>query len=273
MARRRKRKQTKSKPVKWAVGILLVCITAVVTAQWKEKTPATAHTDYEDLEIPSRLYDREEQIIRHTGYAVSYNELWRLPNWVGYELTREKTEGTVARAKHFVPDPQVLGASAVTTDYSNSGYDRGHMAPAADMKWSTAAMKESFYLSNICPQLHNLNAGDWKELEDKVREWARTDSAVVVVSGPIVGQKPERIGVNKVAVPEAFYKVILAPYTFPPKAIGFIMPHQKSNRPLRTYAVCVDSVEARTGIDFFPSLPDEIETKVESEARPGQWGL
>ena len=134
-------------------------------------------------------------------------------------------------------------------------------------------MKESFYLSNICPQRHSLNAGDWKELEEKAREWARKDCTVVVVCGPIVGKHPKRIGVNKVAVPEAFYKVILAPYTSPPKAIGFIIPHQKGNRPLWTYAVCVDSVEARTGIDFFPSLPDETETRIEAEVRPEQWGL
>lgn len=234
-------------------------------------TPAVSQ--YEGLEIPARLHDQEEQMIRHTGYTVSYNEAWRMPNWVGYELTQEEVNGKVRRAKHFLPDPLVSGISATSEDYARSGYDRGHMAPAADMKWSKTAMKESFYFSNMCPQLHSLNAGDWKELEEKVREWAVRDSAIIIISGPIVDKKPKRIGVNKVAVPEAFYKVILSPYTSLPRAIGFIMKHRKGNRPLHVYAVSVDSVEKATGIDFFPALPDKTERKVESSFSLKQWGL
>ncbi len=273
MVRRKAKKKPQRQFDKWISGILFLGISALFATLWKGNSPVTDTPGYNDLEIPARLYDREEQIIRHTGYTVSYNEQWRLPNWVGYELTREETKGTVARAKHFVPDPLVHGISATTGDYANSGYDRGHMAPAADMKWSTQAMKESFYLSNICPQLHNLNAGDWKELEEKVREWARQDSAIIIISGPVVRDNPKRIGVNQVAVPDAFYKVVLAPYASSPKAIGFIMKHEKGNRPLRSYAVSVDSVEKVTGIDFFTELPDETETKVESQVHPQQWGL
>lgn len=228
---------------------------------------------YEGLHLSAPLYDREEQIFHHSGYSVSYNEMWRLPNWAGYELTREKTKGTVPRATHFNPNPRVIGVSATNQDYANSGYDRGHLVPAADMKWSKQAMEESFYFTNICPQLHNLNAGDWKELEEKVREWAVKDSAIVVVSGPIVSKKPKRIGVNKVAVPKAFFKVILSPYAHPPQAIGFIMNNEKCNKPLRKYAVTVDSVEVVTGIDFFPTLPNEVEEKVESKYKLDYWRL
>ena len=119
-----------------------------------------------------------------------------------------------------------------------------------------------------------MNAGDWKELEEKVREWAQRDSAIIIVSGPIInGDNPKRIGVSQVAVPDAFYKVILAPYLSTPRAIGFIMKHQKGNHPLRSYAVSVDSIESLTGIDFFPELPDAMEKEVEAKTQPEEWGL
>lgn len=274
MGKRKGKKKTHRQFGKWLTGILILSISTLFATHWKDNLPPASAPKYEELEIPSRLFDREEQIIRHTGYTVSYNEFWRLPNWVGYELTREKARGTVARAKHFKADPLVQGISADNRDYSRSGYDRGHMAPAADMKWSTRAMKESFYFSNICPQLHNLNAGDWKELEESIREWAHKDSAIIVISGPIIkGSNPRRIGVNQIAVPEAFFKVVLAPYLSKPKAIGFIMKQEKGNHPLRSYVVSVDSVEKLTGIDFFPVLPDDIENKVEAKAIPREWGL
>lgn len=274
MAKKKGKRKPQRSFSKWLLGILIIGISTLFATQWKGVPLSQPTTKYEGVEIPARLFDREEQIIHHTGYSVSYNELLRLPNWVGYELTREKTTGTVARAKHFQPDPLVQGISADNQDYSHSGYDRGHMAPAADMKWSTQAMKESFYFSNICPQLHNLNAGDWKELEEKVREWAQRDSAIIIVSGPIInGDNPKRIGVSQVAVPDAFYKVILAPYLSTPRAIGFIMKHQKGNHPLRSYAVSVDSIESLTGIDFFPELPDAIEKEVEAKTQPEEWSL
>ena len=247
--------------------------------QSAELTPATVETQVtdsqkpiNDLEIPSRLYNREEQIIRHTGYTVSYNDNWRIPNWVAYELTLEKTLGTVKRSNKFVADPLVDGVETHTSDYSNSGYDRGHMAPAADMKCSEKPMRESFYLSNICPQLHNLNAGDWKELEEKGRDWAQEEGSIFIVCGPIVSETPNRNGVTKIAVPDAFFKVFLC-YGKQSKAIGFIMPHKKGSHPLHSYAMSIDEVEEITGIDFFPNLPNEQEEELEAMNNPSAWGL
>ena len=117
-------------------------------------------------ELPRVIKNQPEQVIQHLGYTVSYNPEWLVPNWVAYELTNFETGGEQERKNHFKPDPLVNGDPVVTSDYSNSGYDRGHMAPAADMKWSEQAMRESFYMTNMCPQLHNLNAGDWKDLEE-----------------------------------------------------------------------------------------------------------
>lgn len=203
--------------------------------------------------------------MKRTGYTASYNADYKTPHWVAWELTKKETQGKETRTDKFLPDPDVLGAKAYTTDYTNSGYDRGHMAPAADMKWSRQAMEESFYLSNICPQNPNLNRGDWNDLEEQSRQWARKYGKIYIVCGPIYDSKrPKRIGNNKVAVPDAFYKVILVNDKKDPKAIGFIFPNKAGSKPLKRYAVSVDSVEKRTDIDFFPTLPDEVEDRIEA---------
>ena len=229
---------------------------------------------YDELEIPL-LSDsgRSQQVIRHTGYTVSYNSTLRLPNWVAYELTREEARGTEKRSDRFVADPQIEGTTVTNADYARSGYDKGHMAPAADMKWSRTAMKESFYFSNICPQHPELNRRKWKDLEEKIRDWGIADSAVVIVCGPIIGKSNATIGRNKVTVPQRFFKVILSPYTNPPRAIGFLFPNERSVAPLHSYAVTVDSVEQVVGMDFFSALPDELENAVEAELTPSQWGI
>lgn len=213
------------------------------------------------------------EIVRHTGYVVSHNSKLKVPNWVGYELTEREVNGTNPRDDDFQPDPDVKGHKAQLADYKGSGYDRGHMAPAADMKWSKKVMRESFYLSNMCPQDPSLNRGDWNDLEEKVRKWARRDSAIVVVCGPILSKRPETIGRGKVAVPKAFFKVILSPYSQSPSAIGFVMPNTSGNNPLRSYAMTVDEVERLTSFDFFSALPDSLEDAVEAKCDLKYWNL
>lgn len=241
-------------------------VTAVITESDKEEISG-------DLERPVFSTTRPEQVITHAGYTVSYNPEWHIPNWVSYELTKDETLGNLKRADKFVVDPDVTSTCATNQDYSHSGYDRGHMAPAADMKWNSTVMKECFYFSNMCPQKHSLNAGRWKSLEEKVRNWAQEDSAIIVICGPILEKEYQTIGGNHVAVPQRFFKVILAPYTHSPKAIGFIMKNEKEELPLGSYAVSIDSVEKLTGMDFFSALPDDIENKVESNYSTSAWGL
>ena len=226
-----------------------------------------------DLEIPISLIPRQEQIIRHKGYTVSYNKDLKIPNWVSYELTRQETKGKEKRGDNFIADPLVKGAIATNADYARSGYDKGHMAPAADMKWSNTAMKESFYFSNMCPQHPELNRRKWKDLEEKIRDWAITDSAIIIICGPIIEKTPQKIGKNKVTVPQKFFKVILSPFTTSPKTIGFLFKNGRSVSPLATYAVSVDSIETLTGMDFFAPLPDDLENKIESQVNCDQWGL
>ena len=218
------------------------------------------------LEIPVDLKGRKKIRIKRIGYTVSYNNEYKTPYWVAWELKRSETKGDEERMSKFMPDPDLPEPRADHNDYTNSGYDRGHMAPAADMKWSKQAMEESFYMSNICPQNPNLNRGDWNDLEEKSRQWAKKYGAVYIACGPIYDTKrPKRIGNNKVAVPHAFYKVILINDKKNPQAIGFIFPNSAGHKPLKKYIVTVDSVEKRTNIDFFPALPDEVENRIEAE--------
>ena len=238
----------------------------------KIKEPVKSH---ENMEIPVLLTERNQQIIQHLGFTVSYNHDWLIPNWVAYELTAREVAGDLGRYDKFLPDPLVNGDPVVTKDYSNSGYDRGHMCPAADMKWSEQAMKESFYMTNICPQNHNNNAGDWKDLEELGRDLATKYGNIYICCGPIVENTNTKIGtVRRIVVPQAFYKVLLrqkadGQWT----AIGFVMPNQAGNRPLMTYMHSIDDVEQLTGIDFFPSLPDSIENAIESDFTISDWTL
>ncbi len=232
----------------------------------KQKIPTA-----EELEIPVMTAPRKGQIIRHTGYTVSYNENLRLPNWVAYELTRQETQGNVQRTDRFIADPQVKGVIATNADYTRSGYDKGHMAPAADMKWSVTAMKESFYFSNMCPQHPELNRRKWKDLEEKIRDWAIADSAIIIICGPIVEDSAQKIGKNRVVVPQKFFKVILSPFVDNPRAIGFLFDNERSVEPLGTYVVSVDSIETLTGMDFFAPLPDELEDSIEAKADIRLW--
>ena len=228
--------------------------------------------DFHNIEIPRITVERSDRVITHKGYTVSYNYDWKIPNWVAYELTDEEVMGEVPRYDRFKPDPMVpQGMTATTDDYKHSGYDRGHMAPAADMKWDEQVMKESFYLSNICPQNPNLNGGVWKNLEEQVRELALQKGKIFVVCGPIVNDTSETIGANKVVVPQAFYKVLLIETKGDIHTIGFVYENISGKKPMSTYAMSVDEVEEMTDIDFFPSLPDEIENKTEAEVDFSQW--
>lgn len=207
----------------------------------------------------------------YEGMDISFNPQYHIPNWVAWELTGQETDGPVTRTNKFSADPDMEGCGE-SWDYSYSGYDRGHMAPAGDMKWSKKAMDETFFMTNICPQAKVLNTGSWKRLEEKCRQWALADSSIYIICGPIIDGKPvEYIGDSKVYVPSAFFKVILSPYSNPARGIGFIMPNSKPKGGMQECAVSIDSVEAVTGHDFFSSLPDEIENEVESQCDFHYW--
>jgi endonuclease G len=226
---------------------------------------STDTTRLAGMEIPVYESSRGGQVLKRKAYTVSYDADYKTPQWVGWILTAAHTSGEVPRETQFYADPDVRGAKAYTKDYTGSGYDRGHMAPAGDMKWDEEAMRQSFYLTNVCPQNPSLNRGDWNDLEQMTRSWAKTYGAVAVVAGPIYyNQKPVRIGANKVAVPHAFFKVLLVGSGNALRAYGFIFPTVSGHRDIRKYQYSVDEVEKVTGMDFFSRLPDEVENSIEA---------
>ena len=221
------------------------------------------------LEIPKTK--DSEKIISHTGYSLLYNEKYKQANWVAYELTKQETNKIFERSNKFISDPKVKSVNAFDKDYKGSGYDKGHLAPAADMGWSATTMTESFYYSNMSPQQQGFNRGIWKKLEELVRTWAIENQAVYVVTGPVLSKGLSTIGYNKIAVPNYYYKVILD-YKEPNiKGIGFILPNESSKSLLQNYAVSIDSVEKVTGIDFFYLLKDQEENLIEKELCINCW--
>lgn len=231
-----------------------------------ENNSADTDIAIDGLEIPVSTRERDEIKLRRTGYTVSYNNFYKTPNWVAWELTRTETTGTETRKSKFLPDPDLPEPRVEHADYTHSGYDRGHMAPAADMKWSEKAMEESFYMSNICPQNQKLNRDDWKDLEDQCREWAKQYGQVYIACGPIYDQEsPKRIGVHQVAVPDRFFKVVLVYERKKPVAMGFLFENKAHHQSLQKYVVSVDHVEEETGLDFFSLLPDSVENHIESQ--------
>jgi len=222
------------------------------------------------LEIPE--YSKDEIIIEHIGYSLSFNELHRQANWVAYELTENEALGNYPRRNNFRVDPEIPKKTALPTDLRGTDFDRGHLAPAGDMAWSKQAMRESFYMSNISPQYYSFNRGAWKKLEGLIRSWAiEYESLYIVTAGVLEDSLPQVSKQSSVSVPNEFYKVVLD-YRGPEfKAIGFIMPNKKISSSLEKYVCTVDHVEAITGINFFHQLEDKIEHQLESNLDLSLW--
>ena len=124
-----------------------------------------------------------DDIIRHEGYTLRYRDQYKVADWVAYPLLAYETTGDADRKnEQFKPDPFVANGTALPSDYTRSGYDRGHLAPAGDFKFSQRMMRETFYMSNISPQAPQFNRGVWKELEEQVRAWAIRDKGIYVIN-------------------------------------------------------------------------------------------
>ncbi len=277
------RKKRKSTPLSMLIALIIMCGTWVTgngyvktdskstksTATQTSKTTATDKLC--EVTVPSSM-EKAGIRLQRTAYTLLYSKEWRLPVWVGWHLTKAHTNGSYERKGiKFAEDEDVPTPRATNADYVNSGYDRGHICPSGDNKWSEKAQLQSFLYTNCCPQLHNLNAGDWRELEEKCRDWAKKYGDIYIVAGPLMLNKQHRkIGKNKVIVPEAFFKVVLC-MKGTPKAIGFIYRNENTDKKMSSYVHSVDEVERITGYDFFAALPDAIEKKVEKTADLSQW--
>ena len=216
--------------------------------------------DTSELELELPAINPGDEIVRHYAYTLCFSDADKEPKWVAYVLKASYVGGHEKRPDNFMADPLIVTGSANTQDYTHSGYDRGHQVPAADMKWSRRAEEESFYMSNVCPQLHGFNDGIWNNLENSVRNLALRDGKLYIIVGPVLGGQLKKIGQDNVSVPKFFYKVILDTRAAGSQSVSaFIIPNQDLKEPFWDYSVSLDSVEKITGIKFFPKLRSKIQ--------------
>ena len=235
--------------------------------------PTTYGVSNVQYELP--YISKDDIIIRHTGYELSYNMTTNCPNWVAWELTGQEAESNeIKRIDSFKPDKQIPKSNRVyPAEYKNSGYDKGHMCPAADMKWSTQSMEDSFYMTNMCPQSPTLNRQWWQHLEDACRRWAMNDGRIYICCGPVYyGENKTFIG-NKVLVqvPDAFFKVVVSLKEGNERGIGFIYWNDDSRQIMSDVVMTINDIEFLTGFDFFTNVDDAIEERIESEANLKLW--
>ncbi len=221
--------------------------------------------------LPAPLTDRPEQLLIRKSYIVSYNKDWRLPNWVAWHLTAEHADGDAPRRNSFREDVQVPSPRATPQDYKGSGWSRGHMCPSGDNKWDESANHQTFLMTNICPQDTRLNSGLWNSIEMDCRKWSKKYGDIYIVCGPLpLRGAYNTIGDNKVAVPRAFFKVVLC-LSGAPKAFGFVVKNNSGEKKRDLYYNTVRDVERLTGLDFFHKLPDVIENMIETHANIYEW--
>jgi endonuclease G, mitochondrial len=213
------------------------------------------------------------QVITHDFYALSYNEKYEQAEWVAYKLTKKQLGHSNFNRPFFIEDRLVKTHSADWKNYKNSGYDKGHLCPAGDMRFSKKAYDDTFFTSNISPQLHDFNDGIWNRLEQKVRYWVSKYDTVYVITGGVLEDDLETIGREDVAVPKFFYKVLACTINGKTKMIGFLMPHEDSEKPLYEFVVPVDKIEQITHVNFFEKMDDKIENQLEKNMDYKDWSF
>ncbi len=271
-ARKNKRRQRRKARVERVQRVLQRVPLLTTPSKPAKPSQSVASSSLLYVAVPRGM---SNEVLTSEAMTVYFNPKYHIPNCVIYELT--ETEVTISDSPgaekrknyNYDKDPSTRN-SPEHWDYRSSGYDRGHMAPAMDMKWSPAAMRQCFYMTNMCPQDHDLNGGAWRLLEEKIHRWGKRDKRLIIATGPIMGKSVKTTGKScAVAIPDAFYKVVYAPEQG--RAIGFIYPNEPVSGSFKKRAVTIDEVERLTGLDFFPALPDNVENALESHANPDQW--
>lgn len=220
-----------------------------------------------DVSLPVAPPCSTDILIEHEGYSLLFDVKTMCARWVAWELTAEETRGRVSRQGVDFKEDELVPKECrvVSSDYNGGHYGRGHLCPAGDMKWSQQAMQDCHYMTNICPQTAELNKNWWEHLERACRQWARQEGSVYIVCGPIFSDSPRRFGKrHRMAVPQAFYKVVLSLRNGGEKALGFYYLNDDSRQPMEEAVRSVDEIERLTGIDFFASLPDAQEDRLEA---------
>ena len=225
----------------------------------------------EQKQLPAPIYNVPETLLYKNGFVISYNEDTRLPNWVFWHLTKAHVNGDVKRPGNaYHEDRSVPKPRATAADYRKGDLSRGHMCPAGDNKWNKNAMYDSFAYTNICPQTERCNSGVWNNIETSCREWAMDYDDIFIVCGPIYDGIPERMGPNEIAIPDAFFKVVVC-LNGKKKGIGFICDNIDASQSMKKCVVTIEEIERMTGIDFFPNLNSRDRRAIEENANLKDW--
>lgn len=212
-------------------------------------------------------------IIRHKHYFLSYSEEHEQAEWAAYYLTSDQNKKHNFERPYFKQDPLVDTESAHWNNYKNTGYDKVHLVPAADMKFDQDAYFDTFLTSNVSPQNHDFNAGIWNRLEEKIRYWADKYTALFIVTGGVLHNQLRTIGDEEVSVPDYFYKIVVRVQNEVLVMIPFLVPNEKSDAALHHFATTIDTIEAITGINFNEKLAEKIEQKIEKELSYKEWSF
>ena len=229
----------------------------------KEDSISNSKKSYTDFLLPELT---KSQIVVHQIYTLSYSEKDEQAEWVAYKLFKNSINNSVKRKGNFRKDLKVITGSASLNDYKKSGYDRGHLAPAKAMSFSNETMSESFYMSNMSPQKPSFNRGVWKKLEEKVRSWISISDSLYIVTGPVLSNPLGKIGENMVTIPNSYYKSIIRFKNNELFGVGFLLKNEKSKNELASFVVSIDSIEKRTGLNFFYKLDSVVQNRIEQNS-------
>ena len=213
------------------------------------------------------------ELIIHDHFQLSYVERFEQAAWVAYTLDKDHLTGDMRKRPYYIVDPMVSTGSADWRNFKGSGYDRGHLCPAGDRKFSESAYNQTFYTSNISPQDRQFNAGIWNELEQQVRRWARKYGRLHIITGGVLAKGLDTIGNEHVAVPESYYKVVIREEGVDIRVLGFLIPNAETDLQPEAFLISLDDLEALTGLDFFPELPEQAQQSVESTVDSRPWSF
>jgi endonuclease G, mitochondrial len=260
----------------WSVfsfGIIVIFLFASLTNSVLTSTISKKQENKKTQSFDFLPTSTTNQIVKHDYYSLSYNEKYEQAEWVAYELKKSYVRSSNFDRPYFIEDPKVKTRSADWRNYKKSGYDKGHLCPAGDMEFEINAYNDTFFTSNISPQIHDFNGGVWNRLEQKVRYWATKYDGVYVITAGVLQPNLKTIGQEKVLVPKCFYKILLDNSNGNYKMIAFLVPNEKSDKPLYSFVVSVDSIEKMTGIDFFPKLENKTENSLEKSSDYKAWSF
>ena len=255
--KKNKKQKKNAKSVKQSAISPLVSVPTIGKATGTAVKPQQNTNALLAVNIPKGV---SNQVLNYQTIRVNFNPALRIPNCVAYELTATMVDMADAPGHENRKNYNYARDNSVKTcpenwEYRGSGYSRGHMAPAMDMRWDKTAMTQCFYMTNMCPQDTKLNNDHWRVLEEKVHRWAKRDKRLMVFTGPIMGKSPKMISKDKqnIAVPEAFFKVLYAPDKG--RSIAFIYENKPCPGGISKRAVTVAEVERRTGLTFSSAIP------------------